>query len=390
MNLYMIDITDKKQCCGCASCVQSCPKQCISFDEDEHGFRYPNVNRSICIDCGLCEKVCQYQNFSMVSKPRVVYAANNPSDEVRKESSSGGVFTMLAEKVINQGGVVFGARFDDNWEVVHDYIDSTQDIRLFRGAKYMQSRIGNSYKKTQEFLKDGRFVLFSGTGCQILGLKNFLRHEYNNLITIEVICHGVPSPLVWRQYLRTNNYCHCIIRNANFRDKRNGWRSYGVDLLMHQNGTIVETFEPAIQNTYMQLYLKHLSIRPSCTNCPAKSGKSQSDIILGDFWGISNYSNSLDDNKGTSAIIVNSEFGEKLLSGISIIKEEFMYEQVLKHNPSLAENTILNSMYDEFWRLFLTNGYQDATVLLKKLQPSFLNKLYQRIIYKLSIIIKKM
>ena len=197
----MINIIDKKNCCGCNACVQHCPKSCVTMQEDEEGFLYPIVDQEACIDCGLCEKVCPVLNQGEERKPLQVYAANNPNEEIRMQSSSGGVFTLLAETIIQEGGVVFGARFNDDWEVIHDYTETKEELAAFRGSKYVQSRIGDSYCQAEQFLKKGRKVLFTGTPCQIAGLNLFLRKEYGNLLTVDFICHGVPSPGVWKSYL---------------------------------------------------------------------------------------------------------------------------------------------------------------------------------------------
>ena len=197
----MIKITKLVDCCGCASCVQVCPKKCISFSEDKQGFRYPLVNESICIDCGSCERVCPMLIDRVKTTPIIVYAAKNRNELIRRASSSGGIFSFLAERVLSEGGVVFGAKFDDNWEVVHDYTESIDGLASFRGSKYLQSRIEDNYQKVKFFLQNGRKVLFSGTPCQIAGLKSFLQRDDGNLITIDFVCHGVPSPKVWRKYL---------------------------------------------------------------------------------------------------------------------------------------------------------------------------------------------
>ena len=197
----MIDIKEKNNCCGCSACVQICPKQCISMAADNEGFLYPQVNSAICIDCGLCEKVCPVINQSAPREPLVVYAAKNNNEDIRLKSSSGGIFTLLAEKVIEEGGVVFGAKFDADWNVVHDYTETIEGLAAFRGSKYVQSIIGDNFKTAKQFLNNGRKVLFSGTPCQIAGLKKYLRKEYDNLLTVDVVCHGVPSPMVWRDYL---------------------------------------------------------------------------------------------------------------------------------------------------------------------------------------------
>lgn len=197
----MINIKEKHNCCGCSACVQVCPKQCISMSADNEGFLYPQIDTAICIDCGLCEKVCPVINQNEPREPLAVYAANNNNEDIRLKSSSGGIFTLLAEQIISEGGVVFGARFNENWEVVHDYTEAIEGLEPFRGSKYVQSIIGDNFIKAKQFLTDGRKVLFSGTPCQIAGLKKFLRKEYENLLTVEVVCHGVPSPMVWRDYL---------------------------------------------------------------------------------------------------------------------------------------------------------------------------------------------
>lgn len=163
----MISILDKKKCCGCSACAQRCPKHCIKMIEDSEGFLYPKVDGDTCIDCGLCERVCPIQNPGEDRVPLAVYAAKNPNEVIRRQSSSGGIFTILAEQIIDEGGVVFGAAFNDKWEVEHSYVENKEQLVKFRGSKYVQSRIGESYKDAKSFLKEGRRVLFSGTPCQI-------------------------------------------------------------------------------------------------------------------------------------------------------------------------------------------------------------------------------
>ena len=197
----MITITDKSKCCGCNACVQACPKQCIEMHEDDEGFLYPRVDTTRCIDCGKCEKVCPVINQAEPHRPIKVYAAINPDEEIRRQSSSGGIFTLLAEQTIKEGGVVFGARFDESWQVTHDYTESIEGLASLRGSKYVQSCIGDTFLKAEAFLKQGRKVLFTGTPCQISGLKKYLHKEYENLLTVDFVCHGVPSPLIWQKYL---------------------------------------------------------------------------------------------------------------------------------------------------------------------------------------------
>ena len=197
----MIQLNSKYDCCGCSACAQSCPKECIIMRADEEGFLYPQIDTDTCINCGLCERVCPVINQSLPQKPHSVYAAKNKNEDIRLKSSSGGLFTLLAERTINNGGVVFGAKFNDDWSVIHDYTETIDGIKIFRGSKYLQSNTNICYKSVRKFLKEGRKVLFSGTPCQIAGLHLFLNKEYPNLTTVDIICHGVPSPLVWHKYV---------------------------------------------------------------------------------------------------------------------------------------------------------------------------------------------
>lgn len=350
----MIDIKEKKDCCGCSACVQKCPKQCISLKEDCEGFLYPEVDKSICIDCGLCEKVCPILHQGEERKPLKVYAAKNYNEEIRKLSSSGGIFTLLAEKVIKEGGVVFGARFDENWEVKHDYTETIEGLSAFRGSKYVQSRMEDNYQKTEIFLKQGRNVLFSGTPCQILGLKRFLKTNYDRLLTLDIICHGVPSPLVWRKYLGNE----CIILNADkisgisFRDKIEGWKKYSfkLDMITSNESKKVVKIEPFRRNLFMRGFLANLFLRPSCYACAFRVGKSLSDITIGDFWGIHRLYPKFDDDKGVSLVLCNTHVGEKFFNEINSDRIETTYSNGLKGNPSLEHSVLLTKHVDDFWK----------------------------------------
>lgn len=304
----MIVIAEKCLCCGCSACVQVCPLQCISVFEDNEGFLYPRVDESRCIDCGKCEKACPILHQSAAIKPLRVYAAKNDNEEIRLSSSSGGIFTLLAEATIEKGGVVFGARFDEQWEVIHDYTENKEGVSAFRGSKYVQSRMGNNYSRVETFLKRGRTVLFSGTPCQVAGLKLFLHREYDKLLTVDFVCHGVPSPKVWKRYLAErveNNQ----IRNIDFRSKKEGWKKYNFSLSLSMDGREDTTLSTSVfyENIYMRAFLADLILRPSCYACSFKSSQSGSDITIGDFWGIENVLPKMDDDKGCSLVLLNNE-----------------------------------------------------------------------------------
>lgn len=376
----MIHIINKQDCCGCNSCVQRCPKACIAMREDEEGFLYPEVNESVCIDCGLCEKVCPVIHQAEERKPAAVYAAKNKNEEIRRQSSSGGVFTALAEEILNEGGVVFGVRFDENWEVVHDYTETVDGLSAFRGSKYVQSQIGDSFKKTEQFLKMGRKVLFSGTPCQIAGLRRFLRKEYDNLLTVDFICHGVPSPGVWREYLKEETARQCGRKNTvlphpiingrdariesiSFRDKRLGWKKFSFALTLsvpdgHGAKNSVLLSEPLNKNIFMRGFLSDLYLRSSCYVCPTKSFKSKSDITIGDFWGVQNVMPEIDDDKGVSVVMVNTPDGENYIKMTGLDIRVIRYESVLQYNPSIERSVGLTEKRRRF--------YSDTSKTLEK------------------------
>ena len=347
----MIAITDKSQCCGCSACAQRCPKQCISMQIDNEGFLYPRVDSRKCIDCHLCEKVCPVINQGEARTPLDVYAAKNSDNEVRHQSSSGGIFTLLAEKTIKDGGVVFGACWDKDWNVKHDYIDNISDLQKFRSSRYLQSVIGDNYLKAEQFLKTGRYVMFTGTPCQIAGLKHFFRKEYDNLLAVEVICHSVPSPGVWQKYLTTR--LHTLkweksdIRHISFRDKKTGWKTYSF-VIENKDGNIFT--ELSSKNAFIRGFLADLYTRPSCHACPAKLLRSGSDITLGDFWGIESLMPEIDDDKGVSAIIVNSDKGKQVLHNIDVELHEVHYDELTTRNPALVKSFPMTPKRTEFFK----------------------------------------
>lgn len=358
----MINIVHKYDCCGCNACVQRCPKHCISMQEDDEGFTYPVVDKSACINCGLCEKVCPVINQNKAREPLNCYAAINPDEQIRIQSSSGGIFTSLAEKTIDNGGVVFGAMWDENWNVKHSYIENKSDLKLFRGSKYLQSSIGDTYIQAEQFLQDGREVLFSGTPCQIAGLKKFLVKEYDNLLTVDIICHGVPSQKVFHWYLKEElnkvifnipnkkvssrlkkDECNYKIKNINFRDKQKGWKLFslticftytsleGKEILIKHSSTLHE-------DPFMKGFLNNFYLRPSCYKCPVRKLKSNADITIGDYWGYDAALAIKDDDKGISVAIISTSKGEKALKETNMIYASTNYHNILRSNSAIEES----------------------------------------------------
>lgn len=375
----MIEVLDKGRCCGCESCVQICPKHCITFNEDECGFRYPSVNKDECINCSLCERVCPVLDQNQPKLPLMVYAAQNPDDKVRLCSSSGGIFTSIAAYVIEQGGLVFGAAFDTDFNVCHICAASKEDLKKLRGSKYVQSRIGDVYLRVRNEVKEGRLVLFSGTPCQIAGLNRYLGKEYDNLIRIDIVCHGVPSPAVWRSYL-DDIKSHAgdePVGAVSFRDKSTGWTDYSFVVRSENENVIVK--ESHRTNLFMRLFLTNLSIRPSCFECPAKKGKSGSDITLGDYWGVDKLYPKFHDDLGVSLILINTLKGGNILNLTDILIHEAKYEDVVCYNPCIERSTPYNRHYDSFWASYESNKLGSVDSVLNKCRPNLLKRIFNKL-----------
>lgn len=330
----MLKVLNKKQCSGCAACKQICPKQCIEMIQDEEGFFYPFVDTSKCIDCKLCEKICPFINPYSKILPLKVLAFKHTNEQIQTSSSSGGAFSAIAEFVLQQNGIVFGARFNNRWQVCLDFVDKVEDLFILRGSKYVQASINNAYIKCKSFLDSGKLVFFTGTPCQISGLKHYLNREYENLLTGEIICHGVPSPLVWNSYLEsfTNNLNN--IKYINFRSKQlDGTYNYVI------KGEANYFYNDLAANSmYSKGFILNYFLRPSCYACKAKECRSHADITMGDCWGIENFNSSFCDKKGVSIICVYSDKCLNLLSSILINSMPMPYEILQKYNSSYIKS----------------------------------------------------
>ena len=367
----MIKITNKVDCCGCSACAMRCPRHCISMQHDSEGFLYPTVNEADCIDCGLCEKVCHELHPYDERKPLNVYAAINKDEVVRINSSSGGIFYLLAEKTISEGGVVFGARFDEDWQVVIDYAETMEDVKPFMGSKYVQARTATAYKDAENFLKQGRKVLFSGSPCQIAGLHHYLRKDYNHLTTVDFVCHGVPSPKVWQRYLdEVVTSGKNAINDVRFRNKGNGWKKFNFVLSYNQAEQTYSLCSWHRQNHYMRAFLSDMILRPSCHECRAKQGRSHSDITIADFWGINREIPEMDDDKGTGLVLVNTEKGWQAIDWNRVECRESSIEIASRYNAGLSSLTKPHPNRTTFFAKLDTSD--SVTDLIEKnLRPTF-------------------
>lgn len=318
----VINITDKTKCCGCSGCFNVCPKNCITMEEDIEGFLYPKVDESACINCGCCEKVCPVINpIKEERKTQQAFLVQHKDEEVRLDSAAGGAFTAIATFIINQGGIVFGAAYDNNFQVVHTYVDRLEDLKKFRNSKYVQSKIGESFKDSKKFLKEDKWVCFSGTPCQIEGLKRYLGKSYEKLILVDVVCHGIPSPLIWNKYLEYQKIEEKKPENIRFRDKYYGYKYSTMSLI--KNGKNI--YHAGAQlDPMLRAFFSDMSDRPICYNCPFKKRYRISDMTIWDCFSVYNFDKKMDDDKGTTRVLCHTGKGCILILNI---KEIISYKE---------------------------------------------------------------
>lgn len=382
----MIDVIKKMECSGCHACYNICPHSSITMETDNEGFWYPKVNKESCVKCNLCVKTCPVMTPLSSSQGRkpLAFAAFTRDDEIRKNSSSGGMFTVIATAIIKNGGVVFGAAFEPDFSVVHTFVESIEDLHIFRGSKYVQSKIGESYIIAKKFLDVGRKVLFTGTPCQIEGLLAYLGREYVNLYTQDIICHGVPSPLAWREYIKyLEKKYNSSLLDFSFRDKKNGWSNFSVRARFEEK----ECRFSKENDVYMKGFLNNWNLRPSCFNCHFRKRNRCSDVTLADFWGVNRVVPELFDDNGTSLLIVHSEKGKKLVQEIekNTIMQPVDFEQSLRYNSSMYESEPIPEQREFFFE-WLGKRRLDHVVKIveKKKHPTKIDDVLINITKKLS------
>ena len=338
-------------CTGCGTCAQICSVHAIDMRASSEGFLYPFITADTCVSCKICEKRCPVLHPPAAHGTQIeTYGCINKNEQIRNDSSSGGVFSACAEYIIDTGGVVFGARFDADFSVVHGYAQTREELAAFRGSKYVQSTIGNAYADCKQFLESGRCVLFTGTPCQIGGLKAYLNKEYEQLYLMDIICHGVPSPLLWKKYVayRTGQ-ANSPVRRIAFRRKDRGWKRFSVAFSFENATEYRETLD---KDLYMQLFLRDVCLRESCYSCSFKTEHRCSDLTVADFWGVDTVCPEMFDDKGTSLVLVQSAKGQRLLEVIKSglrIKEVSMTESV-RFNSSYVKSVQRPRLRDTFFQ----------------------------------------
>lgn len=373
--------TDKKDCCGCTACMNICPKAAIIMQPDEEGFLYPSIEISKCIECNLCKKVCSFQNGYDVSnslEKSIIYAVKNKDLDTRMRSRSGGVFVAIANNVIENNGIIYGVGYEQKFVVCHKKIQDKHKIKEFQGSKYVQSDLKRIYYDVKMELLKNRYVLFSGTPCQVAGLFSFLGSKINTdkLVTIDLVCHGVPSPLMWKEYI---DFCEKKykgeVTKVDFRDKEYGWNTHFE--------TVVVNNKKYKNNLYTNLFYLHSMLRPACHNCRYTNFERISDITIADFWGIDKCMPEFNDNKGVSLVLINTNKGNKLFQKI---QGELHYKVSRKEDclqPQLQYPSKPFHNRTQFWADYHSKGFE---YILKKYAT---HSLFAKIKNKLISILKK-
>jgi coenzyme F420-reducing hydrogenase beta subunit len=367
----MIKIKDKKICCGCSACATACPKKCIRMIEDNDGFLYPKIDDNECINCNLCEKACPIINSedSIQIKP-LCYAMYNKDNDIRIDSSSGGIFNMIAKYILKNKGIVYGASFNKENNVEHIRVDDEKELPKLRKSKYVQSEINNCYENVKKDLEDCKMVYFTGTPCQVEGLLKYLRKDYTNLYTQDIICHGVPSKKVWQKYLKEKNVTE--FDDINFRNKQNGWDDFSLKL--RENCSASHR-----KDLFMRTFLSNCNIRPSCFHCKFKKINRLADITLGDFWGIKQECPEMYDQNGVSAVLIHSKKGEELFNKIKddAFYKMVEYENVISNNSAYYSSVKANKNREKFFRDL--DKYYMETLCEKYCRTSFRNRVIGKI-----------
>lgn len=372
----MIQITNKADCCGCTACASICAHHAISMKPDSMGFLYPKVDSDKCTECGLCEKVCafnpNYDRSLNLSEPQI-YAARHKDIHEIETSRSGAAFIAISDYVLEQGGVVYGAGYTDHFRVVHKRASNKKERNEFKGSKYVQSDLRDIFPQIKADLKQGLTVLFSGTPCQTAGLASYIgKRLREKLILVDIVCHGVPAPYIWRDYLAylEKKYKQPIVE-VNFRDKsRVGWNGH-VESFVFQDGTKKES------KTYSYLFSKCIMMRPSCSKCHYTNFNRPSDFTLADYWGWEKLSPDFNkDNKGCSLLLINTEKGLYFLKFISANLNLIISNKTLCLQPNLQTPSKLSNKSSLFEHLYVKHGF-------KKVAQKFSNLNYKSNIKKI-------
>lgn len=374
----MIEINNKADCCGCTACASICPQDAITMQPDSMGFLYPSVDKDRCVDCGLCDKVCAFDDnydTSLNLIQPIAYAARHKDMHEVETSRSGAAFIAISDYVLENGGIVYGAGYTDHFRVVHKRAVTKEERNEFKGSKYVQSDMRGIFRHVKKDLKDGLTVLFSGTPCQTAGLNSYIGKKLReNLILVDIICHGVPGPYLWRDYLaylekkQGDRICW-----VNFRDKQEyGWTAHHETFKFENGG--------GQKMSFTDLFYKHIMFRESCSKCHFANTRRPSDITLGDFWGWEKTDPEINkDDKGVSLVLINTEKGRELFDKVKGRMDVILAElsDCMQHN--LQHPTVMHPLSSEFEKDYEKKGFE---YIIKKYDG-------QRIIARVSRYLKR-
>lgn len=377
----MLELKDKVKCTGCGACKNICPTKCIKMQLDREGFLYPEVNKEKCINCDLCNQICHMnQTNNRNSKYKYkFYGCYNKSLEIVKDSSSGGFFWIIAQKIIELNGVVYGVELKENFNVLHSRAETIEDCRKFRKSKYLESNTGLTYQMVKEDLNRDKYVLYTGTPCQIAGLYSYLKKDYNKLITCDVVCHGVPSKVIFDKYIsELNKKENDTAQSITWRDKRYGWYPNMVSIQFKSGKEVITT---SSENPYQRGFLNNLYLRPSCYKCRYAKLPRVGDISLADFWDYEGSLKQGNKNHGLSIVIISSNIGQKFFelckgSFIAEISEE-------SYVKSKSRHTYASPLYNRYRELFFLDLDKRSFNELSKqyIYPSYINRVINRLRY---------
>lgn len=329
---------------------------------DDEGFLFPNIDGDACIHCGACERICpvnpEHPKDLLHGEPLAVYAAWNRDEEIRRQSSSGGVFTALAEQVLEEGGAVVGAAFDEEFRVRHVMVETKEDLARLRGSKYVQSEISlELYTKVRSELRKGRKVLFSGTPCQVAGMREFLRKKHDNFLCCDIVCHGVPSPRLWKVHFDEEVKKYGMIEHVSFRDKSNGWKKSGPAMMYRHKGGGNRSIL-TLEDSYSSAFIKDACLRYACYQCAFTKTKRVGDVTLADFWGVERVYPEYGDDKGVSLVTANNEGGRRLLENAQsrLLLSSTDIENAIPGNPMLRRSSHYHPERQNFYK-DLQKGY---------------------------------
>ena len=377
MNVMSDLYKSKEFCTGCTACYSICPVNAIKMENDDEGFAYPVINKSVCVNCGKCQKVCPVKCHTKEMETSQIYAVKCKNESVRMNSSSGGAFSIIAEWVEKQSGVIYGAAFDDKFSVKHSRGETRKEWQKFRSSKYVQSELGETFKHVKNDLLKNKMVLFTGTPCQVDGLHKFLQKiDTSRLITCDIICHGTPSPKVWDDYL---NYIQKTfadsITKVNFRDKqKTGWHNSNMTIWGKRGQILIS--EGQKDNLFFQLFFRHLILKPSCYSCLYSNFNRPGDITLGDYWGIEKYYSDFDDDKGVSLFMCNTDTGKNVWTQVC---EKIDYFEIKKEEclqPNLQSPSWYPKERKEFWKMYRKYGIKRVGQKMEILPLTIFDQMY--------------